>query len=224
MYGICSTSIKTSTTTDENVIRRALLRRSGVGWRSCQMRSSHGVGFGNEKSLNIQLSHDRHRRSSYAEQIGIGVLNTNTNREPRRQMHPIEGPFDVGQSGDHASVLREHAIPNTLHHPGEPFLWMSHEVHIDERADADAPHFRLTIVRDNPPLASVDEREHRSARSGVGALRGVLVGYVGIERRDDAASLEVEPGAINPCGQTRPLGLKDIQGVDNMNRLPELCS
>src|ERR1700722_16517381 len=52
-YGICSISIKTSTRIDENVIRRALLRRWGVGWRSCQMRCSHGVGFGNEKSLNI---------------------------------------------------------------------------------------------------------------------------------------------------------------------------
>src|SRR3984957_16795855 len=104
-------------------------------------------------------------------------------------MHPIEGPFDVGKSGDHASVLREHAIPNTVPPPGEPFLWMTHEVHIDGRADADVPHFCLTIVRDNPPLASVDEREHRSTRSGVGALGDVHVGYVGIERRDDAASL-----------------------------------
>src|ERR1700680_866992 len=100
MYGICSTSIKTSTRMDANVIRRVLLRRPGVGWRSCQMRRSHGVEFGDEKSLTIRLSHDRHGCSYDTEQIGIGVLNTNADREPRREMHPVEGPLGIGESGD----------------------------------------------------------------------------------------------------------------------------
>src|ERR1700733_1326679 len=101
MYGICSSSIKTSTRMDASVMRREVLRRPGVGWRSCQIRCSQGVRSGSEKSLTIGLSHDRYSRCSDTEKIRIGVLNTNTNREPGRQMHPIEGPFDVGQSGDH---------------------------------------------------------------------------------------------------------------------------
>src|ERR1700692_1302545 len=170
MYGICSTSINTSTRMDANVIRRELLRRPGVGWRSCQTRCSHGVGFGNEKSLTIRLSHHRHGCSSDTEQIGIGVLNTNANREPRREMHPVEGPFDIGESGDYAAILGEHAIPDTLHQPSELSFWMPHEVNFDRRADAYVFHFPLTIVCDDPPFTGIDEREHRSARSRVGAL------------------------------------------------------
>src|ERR1700731_2024651 len=124
-------------------------------------------------------------------------------------MHPIEGPFDIGKSSDHASVLRKHAIPNTLHQPAELSLWVSHEVHIDRRADANVLHLPLTIVCDHPPLAGVDEREHWSARSSVRALGDVHVGHIGIEGGDDAASFEVEPGTIDLCGQTGPLRLKN---------------
>src|ERR1700675_4299912 len=100
----------------------------------------------------------------------MGVLNTNRNREPRRQMHPIEGPFDGGEPGDHSSVLWGHAIASTLHQPGELSFFSPHEVHVDRRADANIPHLPLTIGCDHPPLARVDEREHWSARSSVGAL------------------------------------------------------
>src|ERR1700720_794921 len=47
---------------------------------------------------------------------------------------------------------------------------------------------------------------------------------VNIEVRDDAASFEVEPGTIDLCGQTGPLRLKNIEGVDNMNRWPKFCA
>src|ERR1700733_1389396 len=139
-------------------------------------------------------------------------------------MYPIEGPFDIGKAGDNASVLGEHAIPNTLDQPAELSLWMSHEVHIDRCADADVLHLPLAIVCDDPPLASVDEREHWSARSSVCTHGDVHVGHIGIEGRDDAESLQVEPGGIDLCGQTGPLRLKNIQGVDNVNRLSQPCS
>src|ERR1700756_1748449 len=98
MYGICSTSIKTSTRMDANVIRRAIPRRPGVGWRSCRTRCSHEVDSWNEKPSNIQSPHDRHGGCPDTEQSGIWILNTNSHRESRRQVHPIEGPFDVGES------------------------------------------------------------------------------------------------------------------------------
>src|SRR5579863_2351591 len=103
-------------------------------------------------------------------------------------MHPIEGPVDIGESGNHTSVLRKNTVPNTLHQPSELSLWMSHEVHIDRRADANSLHLTLTIVGNHPPLASIDEREHRSARSRVGSLGDVHVSHIRVERRDDAAS------------------------------------
>src|ERR1700730_2261526 len=119
---------------------------------------------------SCELPHDRDSCRPYAEQFRIGVLDANTDRKSGGEMHPIEGSFDVRKSGDHASVFREHAMTNTLHQPGESFLGMSHEIHVDSGTNVDVFHLALPVVSDHIPGASVDEREHGSARSGVSAL------------------------------------------------------
>ena len=67
---------------------------------------------------------------------------------------------------------------NTLHYPTELSLWMSHEVDIDRGADTNILDLALTIVCDDPTIASVDQGEHWGARSGVEApTRDVHVGH-----------------------------------------------
>src|ERR1700679_2985664 len=100
---------------------------------------------------------------------------------------------------------------------------MSHEVDIDGGADTDILNLTLTIVCDDPPLASVDEGEHWGARSSVGAHRDVHVGHIGIKGRDDSASLEVDPGAIDFGRQPGLLGLEDIQGITTWIDCPSLA-
>src|SRR5271155_4106832 len=82
---------------------------------------------------------------------------------------------------------------------------------------------RLTIGGDDVPRACVDQCEHRSAWVRVGSLCDIQIGHVSIKRCDDTATHKVEPRAIDPRRQTWSLRLKNIQGIDNMNRLAQPC-
>src|SRR5580658_6796621 len=98
---------------------------------------------------------------------------------------------------------------------------MSHEVDIDGGSDTNILNLTLTIVCDDPPLASVNEGKHWGAWASFGAHRDVHVGHIGIKGRDDSASLKVDPGTIDFGRQAGLLGLEDMQRINDMERLPQ---
>src|SRR5271154_2508270 len=137
-------------------------------------------------------------------------------------MNPIESAFDFRKSPGHLTVFGEYSITDTFYPACELSLGVSQDVDIDRRADVNVFYFPLTIVGDHGPLAIIDERKHRRAGSRIGTFGDIQVGHVGIEGRDNAAALEVHTRPVDPRGQPRTLGLQNVQGVDDMNRLPQL--
>jgi hypothetical protein len=79
--------------TEASTIRRELLRRPGVGCKSCQNFCSHednivvevifDEGIADEELAAIPLSHDRYGCGPYTEKLRIGILYANADRKPR---------------------------------------------------------------------------------------------------------------------------------------------
>ena len=80
----------------------------------------------------------------------------------------------------------------------------------------------LAKVRHGPPDARVDQSEHLLAGVRVGALRDGEIGYARIERRVDAAVVEVVFGGTNVAGLAFALGGERLERQDAVLRLRQL--
>ena len=128
-------------------------------------------------------------------------------------MYPIERLFDIWQARRHFSVLRKHRITDTLHKALESTVGMSQEINIHVTAVMNAAQFCFAIIRYHPPLPCVNESKHRSAGTGVSALRNIHVRYIGVEWSEDLAALEIS------AAQYVIISVLAKRGVDSATQL-----
>ena len=131
--GMRSVISRSSVMTEASTMRSVLFKRPGVGWRSCQRRSSPG---GQNRSHGT-LPHDRDGGLADAEELRVGVVDADANREPRREVYPVERALDVGQAVGELAVLGEDSEANALDVAVEAAVGMTHEIDLDVRADGD---------------------------------------------------------------------------------------
>ena len=170
----------------------------------------------------VTLPHDRDRGLTDAEELRIGIVDAHANGETRREVHPVERTFDVGQAVGELRVLGQDSVADAFDMAVEAAVGMAHEIDVDVRADGDVFELGLAVVGDDIPGARVDEGEQGRARMSVGSDGDVHAGDVGVEGSDDAGAFEIEPGAVHLRCQGGTLRLWCLDAVDGVDGLAQL--
>src|SRR5271167_552376 len=104
-------------------------------------------------------------------------------------MDPIQCALDLRQARLNRAIFRKNSVPDAFDDAMELAVRMSHQENVDSRSDVNVFDLRLPIVRDHIPNGGIDECEHRSAWTRIGAHGNVHVRHVSVEGCKHSATL-----------------------------------
>ncbi len=151
-----------------------------------------------------------------AEGDGWGSFDVDPHREAVREADPVDGLADIGEELDGRAVGDKNAPGDTVHDAGEGFAFMAHEADADRPAFGDMAELGFFEIGGDPERTGIHQGKQLLAGVNVGARRGVDIGEVAIDRRDDAGVAEIELGEFEAglcCGGVGLGGGKGILRV-----------
>src|ERR1700759_778248 len=116
-----------------------------------------------QRTFPFRSSHHSCGGLPHAKKRGVGVLHTYTHWEPRGEMDPIQRALDVGQSRRYRSIFWEYTKADAFNRAIELAVGMSHQIDIDVAAFVDRLELGFAVVRNDPPIAGVDQGKHGAA-------------------------------------------------------------
>src|ERR1700692_2636733 len=112
---------------------------------------------------------DDHGRFAHAKEVRNGILDEHTDRIPRGEMNPIEGPLNVRKSAlkraDYIGIWSDPET-NALDDAGKAPAGLGQHIDIGPHSGRDVLQLPFAKVGESPPAARVNQNEHLLAHVG----------------------------------------------------------